>query len=141
MLNVFKDLNTQLAELAKYKTKIKSERLKSLLTLTGTKGGLYPDTSPVIDEFENMVTWRKMPTGKPIPQPKYGSLQSFDRVDKVVDDIKREMQKHVDSLGYKNAKLVTSNNKTRFEIEIPDGVKVDKDVMMLMVSNKGKTYY
>jgi hypothetical protein len=51
------------------------------------------------------------------------------------------MQKHVDSLGYKNAKLVTSNNKTRFEIEIPDGVKVDKDVMMLMVSNKGKTYY
>jgi hypothetical protein len=94
LLNVFKDLNSQLAELAKYKTKIKSERLKSLLTLTGTKGGLYLDTSPVIDEFENMVTWRKMPTGKPIPQPKYGSLQSFDRVDKVVDDIKREMQKH-----------------------------------------------
>jgi hypothetical protein len=47
-----------------------------------------------------------------------------------VSEIKAEMQKHVESLGIKNAKLIVTQTKTRFEIEVPDSVKCDKDVMI-----------
>ena len=67
LLTVFKELNLQLADIAKLLPKLKSQRLRSLVTVAGNKGGVFPDTSPVILDFESMVTWRKTSSGKPVP--------------------------------------------------------------------------
>ena len=40
------------------------------------------------------------------------------------------MEAHVKALGLKGAKLVQSNGKFRFEIELPEGTKVDRQVMI-----------
>lgn len=102
---------------------------------------MFPDTADVIADFENMVTWKKSSTGKRIPQPKYGTDQSFDRVDEALKAIKEEMEKHMKGLGYKNAKLIQSSGKFRYEIELDQSIKVDKSVMMVTQKNKGKVYY
>jgi hypothetical protein len=79
LLELFKKLNEKVDELAEWRTKVKSERLKSLIN----KKGLFPDTAGIIEEFENMITWKKTSTGRLIPQPKYGNDEGFDKVDKI----------------------------------------------------------
>ena len=88
--------------------KVSSRRLKQLVSLktltvanaeadaemedeeNDEKLGIFPDYSPILTEFEDMIVW-KQHNGKKIPEPKRGVDKEFDNINETVADIKRQM--------------------------------------------------
>ena len=78
------------------KVKVTSRRLRQLVSLRTLKTGdqdeemkegdsddddvegIFPDYSPILDEFEDMIIWKSHGKSK-IPEPKRGVFEEFDK--------------------------------------------------------------
>lgn len=60
-----------------------------------TDGGLFPsEICEVIDEFEEMIVWKKSGNApdEEIPEPQPGLDEDFDRCNSAVDSIKTKLE-------------------------------------------------
>ena len=79
--------------------------------------GIFPDYGPILDEFEEMITW-KQHLGKKVPEPKRGVDLEFDRTNERVDEIKNRMQEYAEDVaketGCDQVRIFVSQGKFRF---------------------------
>ena len=97
--------------------KVSTRRLKQLVSLKTLKkadedeemkegsddddvgpAGIFPDYSPILAEFEDMIVWKQY-RGKKVPEPKRGVDDEFDKINVTVEEIKRRMEKYVDEVA------------------------------------------
>ena len=106
--------------------------------------GIFPNYSPILAEFKKMITWKKVGTKK-IPEPKRGVDPEFDNMNGKINEIKQKMEDYADEvkkeIGCKEVKVVSTQGKVRFCLEIPDKVKVDEDEYILQTTLKGRKRY
>lgn len=55
--------------------------------------GIFPDYSPILDEFESMIVWKGY-----VPKPRKGIFEEFDRVDETFTKIRNKIDDYVEEV-------------------------------------------
>ena len=58
-----------------------------------TEEGLFPDYSPILEEFENMIVWKGY-----VPQPRKGIFEEFDQIDEKLNKIRHSLKDYVEEV-------------------------------------------
>ena len=84
---------------------------------------IFPDFSPIIQEFEDMIQWKTVGKKK-VPEPRPGLDENFDRANRAVEKVKHEIEEYLDTikkeLKTKNINYSTGSKLFRYEIEVAD---------------------
>ena len=123
ILRHFKALRDLISSFQGKKDQFKSLRLQTLLT-DSTEGGLFPtDICEAVDEFENMIVWKKTQSGdEEIPEPQPGLDEGFDTCNNYVDQIKLKLEEILNKTRQRfrdQRRINWSHAKYRYELEIP----------------------
>ena len=135
LLTSFKNLDETLAGFISLNNeeKLKSKRLKLLLS-NDEDGGLLPDNyKQIISEFESLIVWKQVSgskIGAEIAMPRPGIDEELDEAYADVNNIKEELDVYLKGIirKFKNDKDIKFTHiMNRYEIEFPiDHVKGDK---------------
>ena len=141
MLNKMKDIPDYIESFTKVKDELKSNRLKQLVTVNYQTDdnrseiqqnedfekvqndlGLFPDLISELEEFETMVSWKRVGNER-IPEPTKGLDETFDSANEIVNAIKEkftEILKETRSQFKNDPNINYSHAKFRYELEIPE---------------------
>jgi len=81
---------------------VKSKRLIQLTKSTAVKNSLaskdeqllFPDYEPILDEFEQMIVWKRAGT-QSVPEPQVGVDPEFDRCNEKVESVKHKLGEYL----------------------------------------------
>ncbi|CAI2370907.1 unnamed protein product [Moneuplotes crassus] len=139
ILQKMKEIPDYIRAISECKDGFKSERLKQLITINEEEegfgensqddfeeldksNGLFPNLVKELEEFESMVTWKKIGPER-IPEPSKGIDQTFDEANEVVSQIKEELSKVLlkerDRFNG-DPNINFSHAKFRYELEVPE---------------------
>ncbi len=106
---------------------------------------IFPDFSPIIQSFEDMIQWKTIGKKK-IPEPKPGLDENFDKANRSVEREKSKIEDYLDTvkkeLKTKNISYTTGSTRFRYEIEVADELTKKVPDHYINTSNaKGRKRY
>ena len=63
-----------------------------------TQNGLFPDYEPILQEFENMIVWKKLNNNHKVPEPAKGIDKNFDNCNLKIEKIKQRMEDYIQDI-------------------------------------------
>ena len=92
--NVLSSLSAaRLRQLVGFKRVINIDCDAEMMDKNETGEGLFPDYSPILEEFENMIVWKGY-----VPQPRKGIFEEFDKIDQKLSQIRHSLKEYVEQV-------------------------------------------
>lgn len=92
--NVLSSLSAaRLRQLVGFKRVINIDCDAEMIDKNETGQGLFPDYSPILEEFENMIVWKGY-----VPQPRKGIFEEFDKIDQKLSQIRHSLKEYVEQV-------------------------------------------
>ena len=92
--NVLSSLSSaRLRQLVGFKRVINIDCDAQMKEKNETGQGLFPDYSPILEEFENMIVWKGY-----VPQPRKGIFEEFDKIDQKLSQIRHSLKEYVEQV-------------------------------------------
>ena len=106
---------------------------------------MFPDFSPIIEDFEKMIQWKSVGTKK-VAEPVPGLDENFDEANENVERIKGQLNEYLEKvrkdLKCRNVNFSTNSKRFRYELEMPEDMHKKVDEYYINTSNvKGKKRY
>ena len=106
--------------------------------------GIFPDYLPILDEFDNNFVWKYV-GNKRVPEPRKGIDEELDQVNVRIEQVRQQLDDYIEDVkkttGCPDVKLFSSTGIFRFQIEVPQKVKLDPDEYIETSNAKGKQRY